>query len=605
MLNQENLKLNIQPELTPEQLKTATKLRTEILEKIAKFDEALRNREALLNSNLRKDEKVEIEADFNQLETQKKVLMGQLPDMAATPQQTPVVTESLILDQYGNPFNQQKPPVVLVDQYSNPLPPSTELPPIVQPVQQPTQAPVQPIVQAPTTAPVPQMPTAPAAPVAKIIPVVAQAPTPSVVNNAPAVPITPVQPAGPAGPTGPTPVATPTKTPEQLLAEKIRRGDPLTREELLFRRDHYHGTGGIAEELEKLATPPDPNEVHTFIEMGGPTLERSRNDYVYELFKNRNSYYPDAATFAHIKTLKEAYNKNIDEQINTIQPVGDMLEDKIACKKLRLKFMQGEREAFQREILRLDNEETRKRVGKAIEKAFDKTGKFLGKAKEKIGQGIDKVRDFFTDDPKTKGMGWLYYLAVANTVHLKIATWGEEKIGKPTDDAINTLRNKFREALSSKTPKKESPETKKTLAEKYGDKNNPEKKEKTPEEVEAERKKAEIESRKKEFLEKATGVEMKGKDLDNWKKLNGVYVGKFFNPSRFKTPKTIDDYPPFERKIYDALVPAYEEAKKLSATDRTKDIKATNKLNLEEFINKLAEQDKLKDLWKPTSNNNS
>jgi hypothetical protein len=67
------------------------------------------------------------------------------------------------------------------------------------------------------------------------------------------------------------------------------------------------------------------------------------------LFKNKDNFYPDVATLAYIKNLKESYHANINAEIEKIQPIGDRTEDKIASNKLRLKFLKDEHDAFQNE----------------------------------------------------------------------------------------------------------------------------------------------------------------------------------------------------------------------------------------------------------------
>ncbi len=612
MPNLENIQPKISPEPTLEQLATMKQLREELGKKIAKIDEALRNREiALENKTLRKDERAEIEDSFDRLEAHKNNLLDQMPEI---PVQQP---ESIILNKEGVPFNKQPDPVVILDMYGNPINKAVEknIPvkePVSQPMPQPTpQIPQQP--QQPTQQPAVQ-PTVPT--IQQVVQNIANAkkvstpPTPTI--------STPATPSGPAGPTGPTSPATPpvapvVKTPEQILAEKIRNNEPLTREDLILRRTKWAGPTGVEAEImnlhnaEKAANPP-VEEAHNFIEHTGPDLERARYDYVYALFQNRNNLYPDKVTYDHVKNLEKIYNQKRDEAVQEIQPIGNRTEDHITCKKERLKFLKEEHAAFEREALKLESQETRDRINKAIDRALNKTGQFIDKAKEKWNKGMEKFKGIFTDDAKTKGMGWLYYfILVTSATPLIVGNYINEKIGEPIDKGINTLKQKFKDALSSKKPRQEAPEQKKTLSEKYGDKDKKDKtaEQKSAEEVEAERKKNEIETRKMEFLGKVTGVEMKGRNLDVWIKLSDTSTGKFFNPSRYKKPMKLEDYPDFQRKIHDALLPAYDEAKQISKVDRTKDIKGTDKLSLKEFINKLAEQDKLKDLWTKASNSNS
>lgn len=612
MPNLETIKPNISPEPTPEQLATMKQLREELGKKIAKIDEALRNRGiALEDKTLRKDERAKIEESFDRLEAHKNNLLDQMPEI---PVQQP---EGVILNKDGIPFNKQPDPVVILDMYGNPIKKIEEksLPiieptsqPVPQSAPQPPQQPQQP-VQQPTV-----QPTAPT--IQQIVQGVTNA---KKITTAPATstlaPITPASPTGPTGPTSPTtpPITSVVKTPEQILAEKIRKNEPLTREDLILRRTKWAGPDGVEAaimklyEAEKAANPP-VEETPNFIEHTGPNLERARYDYVYALFQNRNNLYPDKVTYDHVKNLEKIYNQKRDEAVQEIQPIGNRTEDHIACKKERLKFLKDEHAAFEREALKLESQETRDRINKAIDRALNKTGRFIDKTQEKWNKGMEKFKNFFTDDPNTKGVGWLYYFfLVTHTTPLIAGNYINEKIGEPIDKGINTLRQKFKDALSSKKPRQEAPEQKKTLSEKYGDKDKKEKtiEEKSAEEVEAERKKNEIETRKMEFLSKATGVEMKGRNLDAWIKLSDTSVGKFFNPSRYKKPMKLEDYPDFQRKIHDALLPAYDEAKQISKVDRTKDIKGTDKLSLKEFINKLAEQDKLKDLWTKASNSNS
>lgn len=224
--------------------------------------------------------------------------MPEAPAAAATPQEAVTPTKSLILDQYGNPYNQEKPKVSLLDQYGNPLPPSET----VQPAPENKVTPINQVVQGPTTPPnIVQPPQQPANP-ARVIPVVTQAPSPAVnpsnaatINNTPATPVTqPVAPTGPVGPTGPV---APTNQPSELeqLVDRIheynKNGTTLSKEDFKMRRERW---GEIEPLLEKKAKPVKPEDDPThisFIENTGPTLERSRIDYAQALFNNRKALY--------------------------------------------------------------------------------------------------------------------------------------------------------------------------------------------------------------------------------------------------------------------------------------------------------------------------
>lgn len=424
----------------------------------------------------------------------------------------------------------------------------------------------------------------------------------------------------------PVPAPAPTKTPEQLLAEKIRRGESLTPEDYLLRKDKWSGPGGVAKELENLATAPDSQEAHNFIEHTGPNLERSRKDYVLAIFNNRKALYEnkqwkdsgngvesetlDPANQEYLKILQKKYNDNIDAELAQItvaeNPEGGK---RLAMTKARLEFLENERNTFNNELFMLENEETKKRINRALDKAFSKAGEFIGNAGAFAGKKINNILDRFKNKQGRKkgdGMPGWYYAAMVPVSVVGIGVFGGKVLYKGALDSIAMLKEKFNKTMNPE--KKEG-----GLKEKYGNKKPsaepiPGKPlDKTQEQFEKEKKLKEVEARKKEFLEKVTGVELTGRNLDNWKKLGIVHVGKFFNLSRFKKPTELEKQKtyPMQQKIYAALLPAYQEAERTSKLDRTKDIKGTDKLSMEEFITKLAEQDKLKALWTKASSNNS
>ena len=615
MSNLENLKINITPEPSPEELATVEKLRADLGVKIAKIDEALRNREEKLGSNLRKDEKVKFEESYNRLEAQKKVLAGQ---MSGTPQgaapEASATKESLILDQYGNPFNQQeKPAITLLDQYGNPLAPAeaikTEPKPVVN---------TSPVAVA-NTPPIVQPPAQPKAPTVRVVPVTSPAPTPNISNapnitTAPPGPtnlstptITPTGPTGPTVPNGPTVTPAAPKTAEQLLAEKIRRGEPLTREELNMRRDpnHWDGPNGIGAELEKLAQPEPMSPPENFIENSGPTLERSRSDYASALFKNRKALYEnkewkksgdgvvsptlDPANQEYLNSLKKKYNDNIDAELEKIN-VGKNPEggDRLALLKARTEFVKKERDAFNKEIFRLENEETKKRIGKALDKIASKTKSGLKAVGEMYKEGWKDLKDHFSrlNEAKEDGMGFLYNLvraaALPTAIGISLGNEGYDNLKNKLKEKIDAWKNKDakeKEATESDATKK--------LSEKFGQK-KPASELKTPDVITDQ---MEISKKKNAFLEKTLGVELTGRNLDNWKKLSVVKTGKFFNWSRFSKPTELEKQKtfPIQQKIYDALRPTYEAIK----ADKTRDIKSTDKLSIDEFLTTLAKADKL------------
>jgi hypothetical protein len=111
---------------------------------------------------------------------------------------------------------------------------------------------------------------------------------------------------------------------------------------------------------------------------------------------------------------------------------------------------------------------------------------------------------------------------------------------------------------------------------------------------EKEKKEKETTKRVNEFLEKGYGKKMEGDMVKKWEKLGKIPLGTFFHPDNLgKTPEDFKEegmYP-----IYEKLLPLYEK----------EDADNKDKIELKDFIKKLAEKDLLKDLWTQTSSNSS
>lgn len=410
-----------------------------------------------------------------------------------------------------------------------------------------------------------------------------------------------------------TPALAQAKTELELVAERIREynknNTPLSPEDLKYRREHWVDVKTELMNLHKkeVSENPEPETAHNFIEYTGPTLERSRNDYALALFNNRKALYKnqewkdsgdgvesptlDPANQEYLKSLHKKYNDNIDAELAKIDVAGNPEGGtRLALIKARLEFVKKENEALNREMFRLENEETQKRIGKAIDKALGKAGSMLESAKEKVQSGLKNLGDRFKNITPGKGMGWLYYLAIAAASPIISGVWAGEGIGNKIDDGIAILKKKFGQTMNSvKNPP--------TIQEKFGtarknttEPNTP----KSQEEAAQEKKEQETALRKKDFLEKAFGAKIEGDDAKKVEKLQNIHLGSFFNP-KDTMGKSVDDYKPWQKTIYEKLLPLYEKDSNTSKNNTT----------LRDLINKLAEQDKLKDLWKTTSKTSS
>ncbi len=237
----------------------------------------------------------------------------------------------------------------------------------------------------------------------------------------------------------------------------------------------------------------------------------------------------------------------------------------------------------------------------------DRKSEMLGKFKEdKATQAveketpenkvrIEKAKKKIASKKKGDGVHWLYYAGMVPASPTALGVWAGGKLHEGVQDSIAMLKKKFNQAMN--------PEKKKTdLKEKFGNKKPNEKKDeavpgeamqKTQEQIDKEKKLKEVADRKNGFLEKAFGEKMKDPDIKAWDKLKGLSIKSFFNPTRIK--KDIKDYEPWQKAIYDQLKPLYDK----------KPVEVKETMTIGDYINSLAEQDKLKDLWNQTSSSNS
>jgi len=453
---------------------------------------------------------------------------------------------------------------------------------------------------------------------------------------------------------GPEPVKVKTEL-EQVVArirEYNKNNTPLSPEDLKYRLENWGKVEVALMDLHKKekTANPEPEVAHTFIEYAGPNLERSRIDYVNAIFNNRKALYEnkqwqasgngvvtetlDPANQQHLKILQKKYNDNIEAELKKVQPKNQEGGKLISMTQARLDFLQEERDQFNNELFLLDNEETKKRIGRALDKAFIKTGEITGDVGELAGKGVEKVGELtgkavgvvgekvgrgvdattelvgkgvnnLIDRFKNKkgrkkgdGMPWWYYALAVPASPTALGVWAGGKLHEGVQDSIALLKKKFNQVVNPEKDKKKT-----DLKEKFGDKKPGEKKDgavpgeamqKTQEQIDKEKKLKEIEDRKNEFLEKAFGKKPTTEDLEKLEKLSKLSIKSFFDPER-QLNKKLDTYTPWQRAIYDKLLPIYQKD-----TDPKKD-----KIKLKDYLTSLAEQDKLKDLWNQTSSSNS
>ncbi len=212
------------------------------------------------------------------------------------------------------------------------------------------------------------------------------------------------------------------------------------------------------------------------------------------------------------------------------------------------------------------------------------------KTKERVSKTLEKMK-------KKEGMTWWYYAGTFFAGPTLIGNWIGNKLSNKLSSAIDLLKEKFKNKTDKEKPL--------SLKEKLGDKKSkdtasPKTAPKLTKEelVVKEQKEKEVKVRTTEFLEKAFDGKLEGDNKAGWEKLKKVPIWKFFDPT--KAGWILENYTPWQRSIYDKLYPLYR--KEYIAAKDTQKLGSTS---LEDYLTKLAEQDKLKDLWTKPLNNNS
>jgi hypothetical protein len=529
-------------------------------DKMIQVDKYLQTIEDKLQNDttLRKDEKVELEQIFNEIESQKKTIVAQMNTPAA---QIDAINDKLrelegkmmssefrkdekdVLNTEFNTLEEKKKDLLNT-------PKEESVPDIknvtIQPISEST--PATPII-APAT-PATASPTNPTAAQAESAPVS----TPTAPENPPAEPVEssvpPVQ-----------------KTQAELLAEKIRNldktGDVLTPEDFEFRTKHWPE---VSEALMKLSQPTTINE-ENILEQGTPSLEWITSSYGDMLFKNKDVIrkgfdHADPLMRDSLKKLSEQYHELHFAEVQKIHESGGSIADQMA-------FYKQQSEKLALEVMRRETEATKARVSKTVSKTISAAGAGLlylavfgakaaratwEKGKDLAGRGLDKAQELW-NAPASK----------PKTLKERLMEKFQMNTEKPEGSSD-----------ASKSEKKES----NPLAKKFGKTNQDRiaqrtEFQKTMRELEEKRV---LEKNTKEAIEKIIGKPLDGVVKTKWERLGKISIEGFFNPIT-KLGKKLEDYPEDARTIYEKIIPIYQ-----------KDLASDPKMTLRDYITQLVKE---------------
>lgn len=396
--------------------------------------------------------------------------------------------------------------------------------------------------------------------------------------------------------TNPVVPISPAKTPDAVdpaaiaLAQKIRSGAELTQEELAERSDPAKWKV-IEKELTKLAKPEAIKE-ENLIEQGKPTLGRLRSDFAAAIFKNRKALYENKSWLKsklgigtetltpwdqeHLKSLQTQYDAAVNEGFEKIQPKGERMQDKIDCTKARLDFLKNERNAFNKELFQYENEETKKRINKAIDKAISS----LRAVKDGIGKQFDAVAAKLTGnkDQKYSGLGFLTKLALLPAAPAIIGAYAGnaayEKVKEGANASFEALKKRFggtntekKKSAQEAAPAANMAEAAKSLS--------------TPKVAEDQENKTElpvaVEQQKVAFIENAMGERLDGNTRNIWNGFKKMPASLLVYPDAsdadwgttetgIKITHKLEDFPAWAQTVSKTLKP-YVEQENIPAED--------------------------------------
>ncbi len=386
------------------------------------------------------------------------------------------------------------------------------------------------------------------------------------------------------------------KSPEQnnlqsqaeIIAQKIKNGDPLSKDDLEFRTNNWsilerammqnvtkaETTPGVTSEqiLEQNSTP---------VENISRNLEQSRSDYVAAFQKNRVN--PGSIDHARLLELKNIYDENTKKGI-------DEIWSQTKDKKLLIDSLRDERRALEKEILERDTAETKARIEKSLKKfelvagsvllySLLLTGKFINDALELGKKGIEKLQS---------GNGKALELLKKHYDTMKASAKAPDPKAKFMDQFINPLNKLWggetgKRSFEQGTKEQQEATAKVATLEKKKVDNGA--KEKTPEELEK--------SQMKDFLKKSFESGFEGKQMTTkeekdtlraWNKIKDKPVHLFMNPEKVvyknaqgeEVTKKVSDYSKAEQGLYKKIKDAY--------TDRQVSTPMGDGMTLEQFI---------------------
>ena len=328
-------------------------------------------------------------------------------------------------------------------------------------------------------------------------------------------------------------------------------------------------------------TKPEPIVQENTIEYTPSGLEWVRSEYAELLFKNKDAVkygfdiIEDLTIREHIKKVSENYHQLRFAEIQKIHDNRGTIHD-------QLEFQKKESALLTQEIMRLENEETKRRINKATASVVHNGGLALlytaVLGADILKRGYEKSKEY-----------------ASTTIQQIKETFQAEKNGPKTlKDRLLSRFGMYKQSEEKSDVDGKKPNSQKLTA-KYG--KTAEQKlaqqkafEKKLEEVTREK---ELDEKIKQSLEKIFEQKLDGDLLVKWKRLSEISIVAFFNPG-VKLNKKLEDYPLFAKKLYEKISPIYQ-----------RDLTTNPTIKLKDYVRELVKEGELEKLWNQPSPSNS